>query len=225
MRVLGIDTATWTASAGVSADGAVLAERSLPAAPSHGLSLLPLLEEVLAGAGLGWRDLDGIAVSIGPGSFTGLRIGLSTAKGIGFAQRLPVVGVPTLHALARVADARAGWVCPLLDARKGEVYTALFQVQDAEATCAVAECAVSLEAWLPRLPEQCTFLGDAVGMLAGRGGAHPGWTVLPFDRFHPRGGVVAALGARRIAAGDGNDLAALEPFYVRPSEAELARPG
>ena len=220
MRILGIDTATWTASVGVVANGDVLGERSVGASLSHGLSLLPLIQGVLHDAGLQVAQLDGVAVSIGPGSFTGLRIGLSTAKGIAFAHGLPVVGVRTLLALAAVANLDEGRVCPMLDARKGEVYAALFQVESGVPRCLIPESVLRADAWLSRVDGPCTFLGDGVGAL-GEANSAGQWTVLPFDRFHPRGAVVAALGAERLYRGDGDDLAALEPLYIRPSEAEL----
>ncbi len=225
MRVLGIDTATWTASVGVADGEAVLAEVSRRAAPSHGLSLLPLIEEVLAVAGLRGADLQAIAVSIGPGSFTGLRIGLSSAKGLAFALGLEVTGVPTLEALAHVPRLEKGLVCPMLDARKGEVYTALYEASGGALHCRLPECAVEIGRWLRRLPGPCVFVGDAVEILERQAAGSWEGTALPFAEFHPRGGVVASLGARRLGCGEAGELAALEPRYLRPSEAELAEGG
>ena len=218
MRVLGIDTATRTASVGIVEGEELLAERCQAASLRHGLSLLALVEEVLNTAGMAWGDLEGIAVSIGPGSFTGLRVGLSTAKGIAFAQGLPLVGIPTLRALALAADVREGIVSPILDARKGEVYAALFRVEEGQVDYLVEECAMALEAWLSRLPGPCTFIGDAVAMLNGNGDRLG--RILPFERFFPRGSIVASLGAGALAEGRAANVATLEPLYVRPSEAE-----
>src|SRR5207302_5277280 len=123
---------TWTAAVGVARDGAVLAEGAHRESRSHTASLPALVERVLGDAGLALEDVEGLAVSIGPGSFTGLRIGLALAKGIAFAGGLPLVGVPTLEALAHVADASPGeTICAALDARKREVYAALFTATDA----------------------------------------------------------------------------------------------
>src|SRR5262245_52075822 len=102
---------------------------------SHARTLLPLIDAALAAAGVGLRQLDLLAVSIGPGSFTGLRIGLSVAKGLALATGLPVVGVPTLEAYALHVGPRPGLICPVLDARKGEVYGAVFRWQGGESLC------------------------------------------------------------------------------------------
>jgi tRNA threonylcarbamoyladenosine biosynthesis protein TsaB len=220
VNVLGIDTATWTASVGVCADGRTIAERSLPSQGSHGFSLMPLIAEVLREAELTAADLGGVAVSIGPGSFTGLRIGLATAKGIAFANGVALAGVRTLPALAQAAEVPDGLVCPILDARKGEVYTALIEMHRGEGLLRHAEVAIGVDRWLAMLGDRaCTFVGDAVDIV--RPHARRGWSLLPFARFHPRGAIIAALGWRRLDRGDADDLASLEPLYVRPSEAEL----
>ena len=159
---------------------------------SHARTLLPLIDEVLAAGGVALRALDLLAVSIGPGSFTGLRIGLSVAKGLALATGLPVVGVPTLAAYADTAGPRPGLVCPVLDARKGEVYAAAFhwpeepdrrrrgQAAALVASTAptsrrcwssMAECIVAPVAVTPaqcasvRAP--CTLFGDGVDAYAG----------------------------------------------------------
>src|ERR1043166_1587064 len=126
--VLGIDTATWTAAVGVVRDGGGLAGGGGGTERSHAASLPLLIERVLARAGVMIAEVDGVAVSIGPGSFTGLRIGLGLAKGIVFAGGARLATVPTLEALALAAEAAVGaTVCAALDARKREVYAALFR--------------------------------------------------------------------------------------------------
>lgn len=225
MRVLGIDTATWTASVGICDGERLLSERSLATSGTHGFSLVPMVDEALQEAGLRAADLGGIAVSIGPGSFTGLRIGLAAAKGLAFAAGVPIVGVRTLLALAVAAEVSDGLVCPLLDARKGEVYAALVEMRAGRGEWAHGEVVVALDRWLSLVGDRdCTFIGDAVGLVSARGGAASGWHLRSFDRFHPRGAIVARLGAERLRAGDPDDLASLEPLYVRPSEAELKAP-
>lgn len=219
LKVLGIDTATWTASIGVRVDGRTAAERSLRTQGSLAFSLLALVEETLADADIGIADLDAVAVSVGPGSFTGLRIGLASAKGLAFARGLELVGVPTLEALAFAAEVEDGLVCPLLDARKGQVYTGLYLMKSGRAVVEQPEVAVSLDPWLERLgARRCTFIGDAARLVEAK--ARGEWRLLPFDRYHPRGAIVARLGEERLTERGGDVLADLEPFYVRPSEAE-----
>jgi tRNA threonylcarbamoyladenosine biosynthesis protein TsaB len=221
--ILGIDTATWTAAVGVVRDGQVIAEGTHREPRSHTASLPALVERVLGDAGLRIEDVEGVAVSIGPGSFTGLRIGLALAKGIAFAGGLPLVGVPTLEALAHVAPAAPGTtVCAALDARKREVYAALFRATAAGPERTTPDLALAPEALAECLVSPCVVIGDAGDVYGEVLGAHA--TLLDFATHHPRGGVVARLGAGRLAAGEGANAGLLEPTYVRAADAELPRP-
>jgi tRNA threonylcarbamoyladenosine biosynthesis protein TsaB len=222
MLVLGIDTATWTATVGLVRDETVLAETSEVARASHGASLPRLVESTVAAAGVRLHDVEGIAVSIGPGSFTGLRIGLSLAKGMAFAGGLPLAAVPTLEALAAVVVAPPGaTVWAALDARMREVYAAPFRAAADGPERLGADEALAPDVLAARLGPEAILVGDAAD-------AYPvlrerGARVLPFATHHPRGGVVARLGARLLAAGRGADPGPLEPAYVRASQAETAR--
>ena len=207
---------------GVVRDGAVLAEGVQRESRSHAASLPRLIERVLADAGVSIEDLEAVAVSIGPGSFTGLRIGLGLAKGIAFAGRLPLAAVPTLEALAWVAEAPPGArICAALDARKREVYAALFAAEPAGPRRLTADEALSPQALAARLTPGTVVVGDAAEVYGEWLGA--GATLRPFATHHPRGGVVARLGAERLAAGDAAALGPLEPVYVRAPDAELPR--
>lgn len=201
----------------------VLAEGAQPAAHSHVASLPALIARVLAQAGLRISDVEALGVSIGPGSFTGLRIGLGLAKGIAFAGGVPVAAVSTLEALAAAADATPGQVVyAALDARKREVYAAAFRVAPDGALERLGPDRVLAPAALAgELPAGTVLVGDA-------GEAYPdAWPAhtirRPFATHHPRGGIVARLAAARLAAGEAADPGALEPVYVRAPEAELAR--
>lgn len=222
--VLGIDTATWTAAAGVVRDGEVLAEGVYREERSHTRSLTQLVERVLADAGLAITDVEGLAVSIGPGSFTGLRVGLALAKGIAFAGGVPIAAVPTLEALAWAAGAAPGeTVCAALDARKQEVYAALFTMTAEGPRRETPDEALRPAALAARLPQGCILVGDAGDVYGVVLGAH---TILrPFATYHPRGGVVARLGWQRLRAGAAETIGPLEPVYVRPPDAELPRTG
>jgi tRNA threonylcarbamoyladenosine biosynthesis protein TsaB len=201
-------------------DGSVLAEGVHREARTHTASLPALIERVLGDAGVGVADVDAVAVSIGPGSFTGLRIGLALAKGLVFASGAALVGVPTLEALACVAEEPAGTtVCAALDARKREVYAALFRASDGVPRRLTADLALAPEALAARLEPPCVVVGDAVDAYADVLGARA--TLRPFASHHPRGGVIARLGAARLAAGERADAGALEPTYVRAPDAVL----
>jgi tRNA threonylcarbamoyladenosine biosynthesis protein TsaB len=225
--ILGIDTATWTATAGLASDGTVLAEATHRESRAHAASLPGLVERVLADAGRRLDDVEAVAVSIGPGSFTGLRVGLAFAKGLAFAGGLPVVPVPTLEALAWVAEAARGeTVCAALDARKREVYAAFFLAEPHTVRRLGPDMALAPEMLAARLEGRCVVVGDAgevYGTLL-----VPHAVLRPFATHHPRGGVIARLGWERLLAGQaarpGAGLGELEPVYVRPPDAALPPP-
>jgi tRNA threonylcarbamoyladenosine biosynthesis protein TsaB len=223
--VLGIDSATRTAAAGVVRDGAVLAEGVQQESRTHVASLPLLVERVLAEATLRIDDVDAVAVSIGPGSFTGLRIGLGLAKGLAFAGGLDLVAVSTLEALAWVAEAAPGQtVWAALDARKREVYAACFEASaGGPPQRRSPDLALSPDALAARLDAGCVLVGDAAEAYEGVLGARA--HVRPFATHHPRGGVIARLGWIRLGAGEAADLGLLEPVYVRAPDAELPRSG
>ena len=223
VRILGLETATQRASVGLLIDGEVVVEQSVPAQGSHAVSLLPLIDAVLRQADCGVDALDAVAVSSGPGSFTGLRVGISVAKGFARATGVRLVAVPTLEALARTVPGAPGMVCALLDARKGELYAACFESSAGGCRRLTADRLVTPEALVALLPTPCVVVGDGVTVCESvlRGQLGERVTLLPAETHGPRGGVIAALGWERLQAGQLADVPSLEPTYVRPSEAEL----
>lgn len=203
-------------------DDEVLSEVTRVTTQSHGGVVPELIETALAEARVAWHDVDGLAVSIGPGSFTGLRIGLSLAKGIAYAGGTPMAAVSTLEALAWAAEPAIGEVVwAVLDARMREVYAAAFERTPAGLERRGPDEALAPDVLAARLEAPAVMIGDAA--LAYPVLAVAGVRRLPFETHHPRGGLVARLGARRLAAGERADVGSLEPAYVRPSQAELAR--
>jgi tRNA threonylcarbamoyladenosine biosynthesis protein TsaB len=225
--VLGLDTGSPVASAGLVARGCLLAQAS-HAADTHGASVPQLVEDLVRSAGLSVRDLKGIAVAIGPGSFTGLRIALSYAKGMASALRCPVAGVPSLDALALCALesgalAMGATVCPVIDARKAEVYAALYQVVPDGLEKLSDDLVVNLEWLVSRVPDNAVLVGDqraadAESIISARGRRT---MVLADSELPLRGRLVAALGALMLARGEADNPVTLEPLYVRPPEATL----
>ena len=242
MRVIGIDTATATASVALIEDEQIIAERFHPSSgaghsaglagfkTNHAEIILPLIESVMTAARVSLAQVSGMAVSIGPGSFTGLRIGLSTVKGLAYGWGIPVVGVSTLLAqVARVADFE-GVICSLVDARKNEVYAALFRRQEnaltrlTEDLVAPAVNVIELaRTFLSGAP--CLFIGDAVHkyeklLLDGLGS---GVRLCAGDSVPSPAASVARLAMERFRNLDSDNLGSLVPVYLRPSEAEAKR--
>jgi tRNA threonylcarbamoyladenosine biosynthesis protein TsaB len=204
-------------------DQVIVAERFLMTSGNHAATLLPLVEEMLTATGWRTGQLDGIAVSVGPGSFTGLRVGLSVAKGLAWTAGCAVVAVPTLEALAHAAELHDGSVAALLDARKGELYAAIFRFDGDRCGRQTADALVRPDELIAQLPRPCAIIGDASerygAWLQERLGSAV--QVLPFPEHGPRGGIVARLGWQRLSAGSQTSPADLEPIYIRPPEAAV----
>lgn len=225
MLVLGIETSTRHGGVAIIGEDRVLCETVLSVEATHSERLLPAVDRALAEAQITLDGLGGIAVSIGPGSFTGLRIGLSTAKGLAYATGLPLVGVPTLEAMAWALPAARWQVCPVLDARKQEVYAALFRHEAEGLRRVMADAALSPEDLCRLIRNPTLFLGDGVDAYGALLRERLGERMLlpPLASRGARPACVAELGRRRLLQGDRDAPDALVPRYLRPSEAELRR--
>lgn len=221
--ILGLDTADRTAGAAVVVDGTVRAAKVERAPARHSVRLFALINGVLDAAGLSRSALTGICVTRGPGSFTGLRVGMATAKGIAFALGLPVAGVSTLETLARPAMPFDGLVIPLLDAKKAQVYGAAFDGRSGAAV--IAEAAWSPEGLageLQGLERDCLLVGSGLAPFAETFASFLGcrFQAAPEEAWAIQPAEVARLGAVDLACGRGVLPAALTPTYCRLSEAE-----
>lgn len=223
--VLGIDTGGPRADLALVAQGRLLAEASYSVA-SHGAELPAAVAGLLAQAGLAAAGLKAIAIGIGPGSFTGLRVGLSYAKGLKLATGCALLGIPSLDtlALAALAESHAApdqLICPVLDARKGEVYAALYRTSRDGLEKLSDDLVVTLENLAPHFDADALLVGDAKAAeacaLAVRAGGRV--TCMEITGLRLRGRVVAALGAARLVAGEADNAFVLEPLYVRSAEA------
>ena len=226
--VLGLDTGSTIASIALAIDGRIAGQAVRPVT-SHGAALPGAVAELLEGAKLGPADLAAIAVGIGPGSFTGLRIGLSYAKGLVFASRAKLIGVPGLDALAIAAlespKAHPGVrVCALTDARKGEVYAALYEIVADGLEKVSQDVVMPLVRLISHLDRYTILAGDYQANDAAALGGEQGLevTVLEPSAMESRGRYVAALGAGALARGKSDCADTLEPLYVRPPDAIAA---
>lgn len=201
----------------------MVAERRAEASRSHAGHLPRLVEEALSDAGVAIAGIDAVAVSAGPGSFTGLRIGVAFAKGLAFAGGVPLIGVPTLEAHASVVGGPEGTlVCVANDARKGEVYAALFVVRAGGLERRWPDRAWRAAALLDALPRDAVLAGDACDLLAAR--APDAVAGRACERIVPSGAVVALLGSVALARGERERIGDFEPRYVRAPDATLPDP-
>lgn len=194
---------------------------------THSERILRWVDQVLREGLLKGKDLEGIAVGLGPGSFTGLRIGLSSAKGLAFALGIPLVGIPTLEALAHNLPYFPGSVCAMLDARRAMVYGGLFR-GGGDGLGPKSEGPYGLwevSSWVQSFSGPTVFVGDGAVAYREDIRAIMGDLALfaPPELIHPRASVVARLGRERLASGEADDLDSLAPLYLRSSEAERVR--
>ena len=220
MKVLALDTSGPAAGAAVVTDGRVAAEAWDQGRTTPSRRLLATVEFVLARAGVSRGELEGLAVAVGPGWFTGLRVGLATAQGLALGLGLPVAGVSSLRVLAEGAPLRRGVVWAVRDARRGLVYAAAFRRDPAGLQRLEPDTAYSPARLAQRLQPPVLLVGSGARLyreqLAG-----PGRELAPQWADVPRPGLLGLIGARRLAEGQGVDPAELQARYCRPTEAEI----
>ena len=225
MSILAIDTASSVSSVAVASEGKLQAEVTVEAGRTHSETLLSHIEGALSFAGVERSALRGVAVSIGPGSFTGLRIGLATAKAIAYGLGIPLVGVSTLAALALAGPVPAGHTLVLMDAQKGNAYAGLYEWRDGSLhevrPVRVAPLAEAI-AEAADLGKPVLLTGELVVKKRARLENLPeNVTLAPAHLLTARASHVAWFGIARLAAGECDDPMTLEPFYIRRSEAEV----
>lgn len=225
MRILAVDTATRSCSVAVTDRESLLAEATYITQETHAKHLMEMIEAVLTLAGSSVADLDGFAVTRGPGSFTGLRIGISAVKGLAAASGKPIVGVSTLDVLVQQSGSDAGLICPFLDARRGEVYFSRYRIEGDALRREMDERVSSPEEAMDGIDEACIFAGNGADLyrdtIVNRLGGLARFA--PEYRNTIRASSVALLSIPRFSAGDADDLPAFAPKYVRRSDAELKR--
>jgi tRNA threonylcarbamoyladenosine biosynthesis protein TsaB len=224
MKVLGIDTSTSCGSVGLIDGHSLIADYLLNIPVTHSERLLGAIDLVLREARCPIGNVDGWGISIGPGSFTGLRIGVSTVKGLSFATGKPVAGVSTLDVLASQIAPTSHLICPILDARKKEVYAAFYRYGEGDCLKRLSTyMAIRPEDLAKKIEQPTIFLGNGVKtygdfLLS----ALPSLAIFPPALLHlPHGSTVAKLGFELLEKGERLDISAFTPIYVRPSEAEI----
>lgn len=235
MLILGIDSSTEVAAVGLYEDGKILGEMNISLYRRHSERLMPNIDHLFNELGLDIKNIDGIAVTVGPGSFTGLRIGISTVKGFAQVLDVPVVGVSTLDLIAYNLNYVEGWVVPLLDARRKRVYTSLYKMQGNNNNIFQSkeweDQALPIDELIYNLSDHCDhngkpgayyLIGNGVNIYRDELVDQELNLILTPPSYHkPRGGAVAELGQILLQKGKSCNVDHLVPNYLKKPQAEI----
>jgi len=227
LLTLAFETSAKAASVALTQDGKLLGESYQNTGLTHSQTLIVMAEDLLKQCGKTIADITAVAVAEGPGSFTGIRIGVAAAKGFAWGGELPCYGVSTLEAMAETLGIWQGYVCPCMDARRQQVYNALFYVNHGQIQRISEDRAIALSdlaAELKSLEETVFLVGDGSNLCYNTLKDQISGLVLPPEhRMHQRAVGVALLAEKQAAAGECGDGNALKPNYLRLSQAERER--
>ena len=228
MKILGLDSSGIVASVAIVEDDVLIAEYTVNYKKTHSQTLLPMLDEIAKMTELDLNSIDAIVVAAGPGSFTGLRIGSATAKGLGLALKKPLIAIPTVEGLAYNLYDISGLICPIMDARRKQVYTGIYRFTDHQLKVVEDQMAVPMETVIEKLNqygEAVTFLGDGVSVfheLIAEKMTVP-YSFAPAYMNRQRAAVVGSLGICYYREGKFETAAEHKPDYLRISQAERER--
>lgn len=224
MNILTVDTSTIVASVAILNEEKLIGEMIINHQKKHSEKLMIAIDHLLTDGGLSIHDVDVFGIVSGPGSFTGLRIGMATIKGFAQALNKPVVGVSTLESLAMNIPFTNGLVCPVLDAQRNQTYTGVFRFEKGECKRIMADSVLEIEEltdFLHDRQEPVYFLGDGLNRFHETLlNACPGGVVVPPYLAMNRASSAAALVLSRALKGETSHYLEIEPFYIRPSYAE-----
>ena len=227
MLILAFETTAKAGSVALLDETKLLGESYQNTGLTHSQTLMVMAEDLLKACGKTMADVTAVAVAEGPGSFTGVRIGVAAAKGLSWGGQLPCCGVSTLEAMALTLGAYQGYVCPVMDARRNQVYNALFYVNCGNLERVREDRAIALsdlKTELEHLDGPIFLVGDGSNLTHSTlKEAIPELILPPEHRMHQRASGVALAAAKKIAAGDPGDAAAMTPNYLRLSQAERER--
>jgi len=222
LTILAVDTATSTCSVALADPSGTIAELNYFGKQTHAKHLATMVDRLLAQADITLAAVAAFAVDAGPGTFTGLRIGMAAVKGLAAATRKPAVGVSSLDALANQVTDESGQICCMLDARRGEVYAARYTVRDGVVAKLTREEVLAPQSAVAAHDGPCLYIGSGAvvyrDMIADQAGKNARFAA--GDENHIRAASIARLGLQKLAAGDTGRALDLVPNYIRRSDAE-----
>lgn len=228
MKILGLDSSGLVASVAIVEDDNLLGEYTVNYKKTHSQTLLPMLDEIAKMIELDLNSIDAIAIAGGPGSFTGLRIGSATAKGLGLALKKPIVNVPTVDGIAYNLVGHRDMVCPLMDARRNQTYTGLYRFDGDKMEVVLEQCAVGIDEIVGKINtigQTVVFLGDGVPVFRDylKENCKVPYLFAPAHMNKQRAGAVAVLGMQYFKDGRIETAEEHKPEYLRLSQAERER--
>lgn len=228
MRILALDSSGLVASVAIVEEEQTVAEYTVNYKKTHSQTLLPMLDEIVKMTDMDLQSIDAIAVAGGPGSFTGLRIGSATAKGLGLALNKPLIHIPTLEGMAYNLYGSSAVICPIMDARRKQVYTGIYRFEEGELKVLEDQTAIAVDELIQKLNEmgeEVVFLGDGVPVYADclREGLSIPFIFAPANMNRQRASSVGLLGIEYFKRGKTETAREHQPDYLRVSQAERER--
>lgn len=225
MKVLAIDSSGLVASVAIVTEDELLAEYTINYRKTHSQTLLPMLDEIVKITNIDLKDIDAIAISKGPGSFTGLRIGSATAKGLAMVLDIPIIPVATVDGLAYNLYKSDNVICPLMDARRNQVYTGLYKWIDGEFKVLLEQRPLAIEEIskeINKIAEEVIFIGDGIKVFENqlKETIKVNYSFAPAHLSRQRAGAIGALGIKYYKKGIMTDADEFVPTYLRMSQAE-----
>ncbi len=225
MKVLAIDSSGLVASVAIVSDNEMIAEYTVNYKKTHSQTLMPMINEIVEMTKTDLKELDGIAISKGPGSFTGLKIGAATAKGLGLVLDIPIIAIPTVDGIAYNLYKTKGIICPIMDARRNQAYTGLYKWINDEFTVLSEQKVAKIEELVKEineLNEEVIFLGDGVEIFKNqlKELVNVPYSYAPSHLSKQRAGAIGALGIEYMKKGETIHADNFAPSYLRKSQAE-----
>lgn len=223
MKILAIDTATSFGGIAILEDDRIIVESADSSKESHSEKLLPFIDNLLKSNRINLRDIDCFAAAIGPGSFTGLRVGIATIKGLAWSLKKPVIGISTLKALAMNIQDADKLICPLLDARKNEVYAAVYKWDGDNLAAEKEDCAILPNELIKSLNKPTVFLGDGIDIYGDifKNALGDNAIFAPHNLWRIKASNIAKLAFIEIKNGNVQPPESIMPNYLRKSYAEI----
>ncbi|MBU4149830.1 MAG: tRNA (adenosine(37)-N6)-threonylcarbamoyltransferase complex dimerization subunit type 1 TsaB [Candidatus Omnitrophica bacterium] len=224
MKILGIDTSSRILSIALSQDDDIIAEENHILDRRHSSFLIPKIQGLLERAGVSIKAVDGFIIGLGPGSFTGLRIGVSAVKGFGIATQKPCIGVPSIDAMAFNAEADTESIVPVIDAKRGRVYSAVYKKRQSHIIKKTDHLLLPIDKLMKKVKGPAIFLGDGLELYRPDiEKLNKGSVFLEEEYWYPRAGNLIKLGIKKIRKGKKSDLSKLKPIYLYPKDCQVRK--